>query len=286
MAHYFSLALSTLLFTLLVVFVWSVTLFTSGYNIPREAVDTTALLRNLLFAVSGFVLLCVTSWLPIRRPIAARLMSGFGLVFLGACQAMLSTLVVHHWALTRWLDMLAIPCGLLIASWGLYEFGKAYRLNRLMIGSYRKIEESLATVDQITQLPNRRVFLNEAPQHITRSKDELIRVRVENLKQINREFDFNSGDAVLLQVARQISRLISPPALAARMSGNSFYILLPGSSREEAEALARNLLNQASWQAVAIDRQQHLLKVTLKVEHSTRKAEEKLEDWLHRIAEQ
>ena len=58
----------------------------------------------------------------------------------------------------RWLEIVGLPGGLLAASLGLFELGKAYRLNRLLLGSYRKIEHSLATVDQLTQLYNRRYF--------------------------------------------------------------------------------------------------------------------------------
>lgn len=288
MSQYFSLAFSTLMLILITVFVWSVVVFTSGYNVPRDDIDTPALIHNLAFSLSAFLLLCVIAWLPIRRPIAVRLMTGFSLVFLGACQKWLGNLVDHTWPVTQAVDMLAIPVGLLIAASGLFELGKAYRLNRLMIGSYRKIEQSLATVDQITQLPNRRVFLSEAPLRLSPDdapeSDELICLRISNLREVNHQYDFNTGDAVLLQVARHITRHTDSPALAARFNGSGFYILLPATSRLTAEKLAAKLVSQSSQQAINIkpgDKQ--LLKIDLAVQHSTRGKGETLEAWLHRL---
>ncbi|MBE8718755.1 GGDEF domain-containing protein [Cellvibrio polysaccharolyticus] len=289
MSQYFSLAFSTLMLILITVFVWSVVVFTSGYNVPRDDIDTPALIHNLAFSLSAFLLLCVIAWLPIRRPIAIRLMTGFSLVFVGACQKWLGNLVDHAWPVTQVVDMLAIPVGLLIAASGLFELGKAYRLNRLMIGSYRKIEQSLATVDQITQLPNRRVFLSEAPLRLSPDEDaphsdELICLRINNLRDINRQYDFNTGDAVLSQVARHITRHTDSPALAARFNGSGFYILLPATSRRAAESLAAKLISHGSQQAINVKPgEKQLLKIELTVQHSTRIKGETLEAWLHRL---
>lgn len=289
MSHYFSLALSTLMLILISVFVWSVVVFTSGYNLPRADVDTTALIRNAAFSLSAFLMLCVIAWLPIRRPIVIRLMAGFGLVFMGACQQWLGNLVDHQWPITHAVDLIAIPLGLLVAASGLFEFGKAYRLNRLMISSYRQIEQSLATIDQITQLPNRRFFLSEAPHRLAANEtsthsDELISLRIDNLQHINREYDFATGDAVLQQVAKHISRHIGSAALAARFHGNGFCILLPAMPRLGAEDLATTLINLNSQHAVTVRQgEKQLLNIALLVQHSTREKGEHLEQWLHRL---
>src|SRR5690606_41591570 len=50
------------------------------------------------------------------------------------------------------------------SSLGIYELGKAYQLSRLLLGAYRKIEHNLATVDQLTQLHNRRYFFAMSPE--------------------------------------------------------------------------------------------------------------------------
>src|SRR5690606_15086202 len=119
---------------------------------------------------------------------------------------LLNTLVHNDWLLVRWLEMIALPGGLLAASLGLYELGKAYQLNRLLLGAYRKIEHNLATVDQLTQLHNRRYFFVMSPELMLSSTVSgavpvLLILRITNLQQINQELGYNAGDMVLMKIA-------------------------------------------------------------------------------------
>lgn len=244
----FSIALITLLLTLLVVFVWTIAFFAGGDSIPLAQVETQLAIRNMFFCLAAFILLFITSQLPIRRAIVAKLMLGFGLLFLGAWQALLTTLVNNSWVVAYWLHILAIPLGIAIASVGIFELGKAYQLNRLLLGSYRKIEHSLATVDQLTQLYNRRYFFATCPELMRKlqqdhSQPTIICLQLTNLHDINNSLGYQGGDALLTQAAKQLLRHIRSGDIAARLSGRRFAIFLPDTRTGDAEEIVQRFLS-------------------------------------------
>lgn len=243
----FSIALITLLTVLVAVFLWTVAVFASGNGIPLSSVDMHLAIRNLFFCISTFILLCITAQLPTRRPVIIKLLVGFGLLFLGAWQELLNTLVHSDWLLVRWLEIVGLPGGILAASLGLFEFGKAYRLNRLLLSSYRKIEHSLATVDQLTQLYNRRYFFATCPgllqaNRLHNEPTVLITLRIANLSDTNLALGYQAGDTVLTQVARLLLHHVRSNDIAARLSGRRFAMFLPNTRQEDAEEIARRLL--------------------------------------------
>lgn len=244
----FSIALTTLMLTLLAVFLWAIAVFASGDSIPMTEVDIHLALRNLFFCLTTFALLYITSQLPIRRPIIVKLMVGFGLLFLGAWQELLRTLVDNDWLLVQWLEIVALPGGAAAAALGLYELGKAYQLNRLLLGSYRKIEHSLATVDQLTQLHNRRYFFATCPDLMTKLAPEsispiIICIRMTNLHEINDTMGYQGGDMLLTQTAKQLARHIRSNDIAARLSGRRFAIFLPETQPADAEEIVKRFLS-------------------------------------------
>lgn len=242
----FSIAITTLLIFLLAVFLWALVVFAGGSSIPLSSVDMHLAVRNLFFCFAAFCLLWVTSHLPIRRPIIVKLMVGFGLLFLGAWQELLNTLVNNDWLLVRWLELVGLPGGLLAAALGLFELGKAYQLNRLLLGSYRKIEHSLSTVDQLTQLYNRRYFFTACPDLMLFAQKHqetpvLITLRIGNLQETNLKFGYQAGDAILIQVAKFVQRHCRSHDIAARLSGRRFAIFLPNTHSQDAEEIVKRL---------------------------------------------
>lgn len=252
----FSIALTTLLSVLAAVFLWTIIVFSAGQTIPLVEVDIHLALRNLLFCVMAFFLLSITSQLPVRRPIVAKLMVGFGFLFLGAWQELLNTLVNSTWLLVHWMEMIGMPSGLLIASLGIYELGKAYQLNRLLLGSYRKIEHSLSTVDQLTQLYNRRYFFATCPALMQSAQKHhetpvLITLRINNLQETNHKLGYQAGDSVLIQVAKLLQKNIRTNDIASRLSGRQFALFLPNTQKEHAEDIVKRILLHAEHIDVA-----------------------------------
>jgi diguanylate cyclase (GGDEF)-like protein len=91
--------------------------------------------------------------------------------------------------------------------------------------------ESLASVDELVGLPNRRSFLQSLAKLIDRvSRYEesaaMIFVDVDGLKQINDSFGHIAGDAALVQVAQVLRESVRQSDCVGRLSGDEFGILL------------------------------------------------------------
>lgn len=284
----FSLSLTTLLGVLLAVFLWAIAVFINGDSVPLGKVDMHIAFRNLMFCFTAFCLLWVTAQLPIRRPIIIKLIIGFGLIFLGAWQELLNTLVHSDWLLVQWLEIVGLPGGTAIATLGLYELGKAYQLNRLLLGSYRKIEHSLSTVDQLTQLYNRRYFFATCPDLMQSAQKHqetsiVITLRITNLSLTNHALGHQAGDSILIQVARSLQRHTRSNDIAARLSGRYFAMFLPNTSPQNAEDIVKRL--QTLTQHVEIENEQgekHIQKVEVDFTINTATAEETFEELIQR----
>lgn len=242
----FSLALITLLSTALFAFVWALTLFYGGAPVPQEQVDWPIVLRELVLCLTLFVLFATAAYLPVRKPIAEKLTIGLGLIFLGSWQELLNLLIVTDWWLVQAFTLSLSPAGLMLSTLGLFQLGRAYRMSRLMLGSYQNIERDLATIDQLTQLYNRRYFFAVCGPLIEQADAEghrpvLLSLRILNLTPLNRRLGFQAGDDVLIRVSKAIRRHLRPEHVAGRLGGRRFAILLPSATRREAEELANQI---------------------------------------------
>lgn len=244
-SHY-SLALTTLLGTALTAFGWALLMFYSGTSIPPSAIDWYRVAGNLSFCLTAFILLSVAVLVPARRSIGIKLSFGFGLLFLGCWQGLLNSLVDNPWRLTRALELIPPPIGLLVAALGLHQLGKAYRKNRVNLTGYRQIERELISLDQLTQLYNRSQFFNLGGQLLANWQPEqeppqIICLRILNLTKINQTLGFRAGDRVLEQVARAIKRHTRPEDVAGRLGARRLAVILPRASRANAERITERI---------------------------------------------
>lgn len=242
----FSLALITLLLAVLLAFVWALALLYTSPSLRPEQVDWPRTLRDLSLCLAAFLLFATAAYLPVRRPITLKLTIGFGLNFIGAWQMLLNDLIQPRWWLADAIGFLCVPLGLIIATLGLYQLGRAYRMSRLMLGSYQNIERDLATVDQLTQLYNRRYFFATCAPLLEQSlanghRPVVIGLRILNLTELNQKLGLQAGDDVLIRVAKAIRRHLRPGHIAARMGGRRFALFLLDSSETEAEDLVNQI---------------------------------------------
>ena len=89
---------------------------------------------------------------------------------------------------------------------------------------------SLALLDTLTQLPNRRFFVEQLALEVQRHRDQgtpiaLLFVDIDRFKEINDSFGHATGDEALIQVAGRLRRLINPHDFVARYGGDEFVIL-------------------------------------------------------------
>lgn len=102
--------------------------------------------------------------------------------------------------------------------------------------------------DSLTGLPNRRLARDRIANAISRSARTgqgmaVLWIDLDRFKQINDQYGHPVGDAVLQQTARRLTARLRSSDTLARMGGDEFMAVVEGTcSREESEALARELL--------------------------------------------
>lgn len=227
-----TLAMVTLLGVLGISFVWAALGFSAGAIRPASDIAWLAFLRGLFLAITCFAVLLVAAFMPIRRRLAVILVAGASLLFFGAWHLLLQELTVALPLAMEALGDLVLPIGCALLALGLFGIGRGYQLNRLLLGSYRKIEHSLATRDQITQLFNRRYFYATCPALLSSCQKlnqpcVLAVITVDNLPVINHSSGVSAGDAVLTELGRVLFKNTRRGDIAARLGGRSLALFLP-----------------------------------------------------------
>jgi diguanylate cyclase (GGDEF)-like protein len=113
--------------------------------------------------------------------------------------------------------------------------------------------EHMAVTDSVTQVCNRRRFLELARAEWDRSVRYghrlcIIMIDLDRFKSINDTYGHLAGDAVLREAARRFTNVLRASDLLARYGGDEFVVLLPetglAQGREAGERLCETLRNQ------------------------------------------
>jgi diguanylate cyclase (GGDEF)-like protein len=107
----------------------------------------------------------------------------------------------------------------------------SYALRRFSVKE--RYLRNLATVDILTELPNRRSFhtlLAQACDRYSRAGEPmgLLFIDLDNFKHVNDTLGHNTGDRLLRQVARVLCTTIGERGRVCRLGGDEFTVLLPG----------------------------------------------------------
>lgn len=108
--------------------------------------------------------------------------------------------------------------------------------------------ESLARVDVLTGLPNRRQLMERLPDALARGRRNgmgigIMFLDVDRFKSINDTFGHAVGDAVLCEFARRLKESVRETDLVARLAGDEFVIVLEGlHTAAEPQFIARKIL--------------------------------------------
>jgi len=140
----------------------------------------------------------------------------------------------------------------------------------------------LAYHDPLTNMPNRRLFMNRLNEEINLRRDResklaLLYVDLDNFKAINDQWGHDLGDLVLTETARLIRKAIRPSDTAARLGGDEFIVMLKDVQEEyELQTSIERILQQFQ-KPMSISGQQYELTCSIGValypEHG-RRAEE------------
>lgn len=131
------------------------------------------------------------------------------------------------------------------------------RVPTRLIGTYldvserRQAEETIqrqANFDPLTQLPNRRLFLDRLGQEIIKSQRAdfflaLLLVDLDEFKEVNDTLGHDVGDILLQEAARRIRSCIRDADTVARLGGDEFTVILAGlSDRTHIEDIAQKII--------------------------------------------
>jgi diguanylate cyclase (GGDEF)-like protein/PAS domain S-box-containing protein len=118
----------------------------------------------------------------------------------------------------------------------------------------------LSLHDALTGLPNKRLLADRLNQALARAKRDragvgLLYMDLDGFKPVNDRLGHAAGDAVLAEVARRGRAALRDSDTFARIGGDEFVVVLPGTGRETLEQAAQRLLASLS-QPIAVSGQQ------------------------------
>jgi diguanylate cyclase (GGDEF)-like protein/PAS domain S-box-containing protein len=107
--------------------------------------------------------------------------------------------------------------------------------------------ERMAQYDQLTDLPNRALFLQRLTRALQQAQRQQTRLAVlyldlDKFKQVNDTYGHSVGDQLLQQVALRLVECVRQTDTVARLSGDEFVVLLENVQQsEDAERVAENI---------------------------------------------
>ncbi|MEL7199254.1 MAG: GGDEF domain-containing protein [Pseudomonadota bacterium] len=128
----------------------------------------------------------------------------------------------------------------------LFAMAIAISLIAMLTLDKMRSEREFATIDGLTQLPNRAAFESRITQLLARARSERIPVSlivcdIDHFKSVNDNFGHSVGDAVIRAFAQVLSSKIRPGDAVGRIGGEEFAILAWNCPEEGACALANRL---------------------------------------------
>jgi diguanylate cyclase (GGDEF)-like protein len=153
-------------------------------------------------------------------------------------------------------NALLLNIALVIFGWRRYE-----ELRR-EVGIRRQAEEKakeLAETDPLTGCRNRRGITPAIEQMLRTAHEQgqevaLFLIDLDNFKAINDRSGHGAGDAVLMETARRIERLLPPDGVCGRIGGDEFACAFPyADNRSRADRIAADLLTAISGPIVFED---------------------------------
>jgi len=114
---------------------------------------------------------------------------------------------------------------------------------------------SLADMDDLTGVPNRRYFRRALTAEMERSRVygvplSVLLIDVDDFKQINDTFGHLMGDVVLSELCGTIREMLRSPDFISRFGGDEFAVLLPHTDSAGAASVADRILNRVRSLAI------------------------------------
>ena len=157
-----------------------------------------------------------------------------------------------------------ILAAIILVLGGIYYF--ISRLLRKINEAQRKLVE-LATIDDLTQLYNRRYFFERFNQEMERAKRyqrplSCLILDIDHFKQVNDTYGHLSGDQVLIDIAQILRNNCRQSDLAGRYGGEELIILLPETDSPGAMIIAERIREMIE-QHQTVDDRGEIIRVTV-----------------------
>jgi diguanylate cyclase (GGDEF)-like protein len=106
-------------------------------------------------------------------------------------------------------------------------------------------------IDGMTGLANRRDIMEKIDREATRSQRHqrpftILLINADDYKRVNNTYSYNSGDDVLVEIARVLRSCVRNEDICARWGGDEFLILLPETDTENSLPVANKVIESMS----------------------------------------
>lgn len=147
-------------------------------------------------------------------------------------------------------------------------FGLLYGLFNHRISSLIIKLRLASTTDELTQINNRRFFIDELEKEIVRSERfshnlSLIILDIDKFKYSNDKYGHVFGDQILKSLAKFLKEAIRKTDFVARYGGDEFVIAKPETEKSLANVLAERL--QKNLSEYSLENQKILVKTTVSI---------------------
>ncbi|MDI1230743.1 MAG: response regulator [Methylobacter sp.] len=132
--------------------------------------------------------------------------------------------------------------------------------NHMLIKQHKKELKRIAHYDALTGIPNRVLLADRMKQAIAHTKREqkilaVCYLDLDGFKPINDTFGHQTGDHVLIEIARRIGSTLREGDTVARLGGDEFVVLLPELNHEEECIVTLKRIHETIAQPVVFQEQ-------------------------------
>ncbi len=156
----------------------------------------------------------------------------------------------------------------------------------LVVNSFQGRLERLATVDELTQVANRRHFMTLLRSESARTARydrplSLLMIDADHFKAVNDTHGHAVGDRVLMMLARTVQEALRESDVLGRIGGEEFAVILPETGLDEAVRVAERIRKEVASRGV--ETEAGLISLTISLGAAqTHAGDANVEDLIHR----
>lgn len=147
-----------------------------------------------------------------------------------------------------------------------FSFFLQFFLTPVVVLKFKKFIEKHIFFDPLTNLPNRKFFIEYSRFLIERAERyseplSLLLLDIDNFKQINDTFGHSFGDRILFELADTIRKNIRKSDFPARIGGEEFVVIFPNTDLKSAFIVSERI--RQSFESLNIKKDEKPVKTTL-----------------------